>query len=604
MGLPQSTVIVLTTCIVAIVTIIWFFGCFRRRAVVAPKIVPDQGLLKSFDRVVVVESTVSPEGNSGQHVYLREKTFDLDDNKDQRQGSVTYTLNLGQRYQTIKGFGGAFTDAAIHCLSKLPEEKAQEVMRRYFGSSEKTSAGYGIGRIHMGSCDFSIRNYALCDENDFSMRSMKLAPEDELRIRYIKMADEQRLQDDEFAPPLWLFGSPWTAPPWMKVGIRYNVNADGWNGGSLNPDPKYQEAWALYMSKWVSLYKDAGVSVSALTVQNEPTQLPLCIAQTWNTMWFSLEEVSRFVGDFLGPQIRKDHDKDIDIIIHDDQRRDLPNHVLPILDPSYQSCWEKLCCCLPCIGGKDAIFSKKAAQYISGIGYHWYMWVPAYITACRWLQSMCYSSFDKLSETRRKLDDIDRPDVYLIGTEACNGFAKTISPPCLGPSMNNWRRGEMYGEELIRGINNFSTGWCDWNLVLDTKGGPNWANNVCDAPVIANLTDGTVTYQPMFYFMVHVSRYIKTGAQRVHYEASKRCGLHVCAVVNLSQQDSTLVVVVLNRKASFCSRAQTYTIQVGEQSFTHRIENGSIQTLVFHPRTKARCLSSGPAVEMQTPNVE
>merc|ERR1719233_521733 len=307
-----------------------------------------------FDKVVVIESTVSPEGNSGQHVYLQENTFPLNDNATQQEGSLTYTISINQRLQTIKGFGGAFTDASIHCLDNLPKEMAKEVMHRYFGSKSKDSTGYSIGRIHMGSCDFSLRNYSLCEENDFSMSSFRLTQEDEQRLKYIYIANQIRRRDDEFAPPLWLFASPWTAPPWLKINPRLSVHAGGWNGGRLNPDQKYQEAWALYMSKWVSLYKDAGVSVSALTVQNEPTQLPLCIAQTWNTMWFSLEEVSRFVGDFLGPQMEKSHYKDVDIIIHDDQRRDLPKHILPILDPTYQSCWGRLCCCF---GGKPAKFS-------------------------------------------------------------------------------------------------------------------------------------------------------------------------------------------------------------------------------------------------------
>merc|ERR1719233_1531174 len=557
-----------------------------------------------FDKVVVIESTVSPDGNSGQHVYLQENTFPLNDNATQQEGSLTYTISINQRLQTIKGFGGAFTDASIHCLDNLPKEMAKEVMHRYFGSKRKDRTGYSIGRIHMGSCDFSLRNYSLCEDNDFSMSSLKLTQEDEQRLKYIWIANQIRRRDDEFAPPPWLFGSPWTAPPWLKINPRLSVHAGGWVGGRLNPDPKYQEAWALYMSKWVTEYRTAGAEVAALTVQNEPDRLPSCLAQHWETMWYSPQEVARFVGEFLGPRLRQDHAKDIDIIIHDGQRSDLPGNVLSILDASYRGSRRSWCCCLSSRQTEGAQTWQNAAQYVSGIGYHWYTWVPTYTTTCSWLLSFCYSSFDKLSETKWKLLDIGRPDVYLMGTEACGGFSRVLSPPNLGPSMNNWRRGEMYGEELIRGINNFSSGWCDWNLVLNTKGGPNWANNVCDAPVIANLTDGTVTYQPMFYFMVHVSRYIKTGAQRVHYQASKRYGLHVCAVVNNTQLDSSLVVVILNRKASFCSRAQTYTIQVGEQSFTHRIENGSIQTLVFHPRTTTRCLSSGPAVEMQKSKVE
>ena len=30
------------------------------------------------------------------------------------------------------------------------------------------------------------------------------------------------------------------------------------------------------------------------------------------------------------------------------------------------------------------------------------------------------------------------------------------------------------------------TGWTDWNMALDLSGGPNWANNKVDSPVIIN----------------------------------------------------------------------------------------------------------------------
>jgi len=35
-------------------------------------------------------------------------------------------------------------------------------------------------------------------------------------------------------------------------------------------------------------------------------------------------------------------------------------------------------------------------------------------------------------------------------------------------------------------MNNWATGWNDWNAFLDETGGPNWANNQVDAPIILN----------------------------------------------------------------------------------------------------------------------
>ncbi|GIR81544.1 MAG: hypothetical protein CM15mP83_2700 [Flavobacteriaceae bacterium] len=38
-----------------------------------------------------------------------------------------------------------------------------------------------------------------------------------------------------------------------------------------------------------------------------------------------------------------------------------------------------------------------------------------------------------------------------------------------------------YARDIIGCLNNWVDGWVDWNMVLDTKGGPNWANNWCIA---------------------------------------------------------------------------------------------------------------------------
>ena len=39
---------------------------------------------------------------------------------------------------------------------------------------------------------------------------------------------------------------------------------------------------------------------------------------------------------------------------------------------------------------------------------------------------------------------------------------------------------------LLQSLEHWSTGWTDWNLALDVKGGPNWIKNNVDAPIIVN----------------------------------------------------------------------------------------------------------------------
>lgn len=38
-------------------------------------------------------------------------------------------------------------------------------------------------------------------------------------------------------------------------------------------------------------------------------------------------------------------------------------------------------------------------------------------------------------------------------------------------------------------LNAGAVGWIDWNMLLDDTGGPNHVGNVCDAPMMASVTD-------------------------------------------------------------------------------------------------------------------
>ena len=55
----------------------------------------------------------------------------------------------------------------------------------------------------------------------------------------------------------------------------------------------------------------------------------------------------------------------------------------------------------------------------------------------------------------------------------------------------------------MQDLNNWVTGWTDWNMALSTKGGPNWVSNFDDSPIIVNEVEKEFYKQPMFYVMGH-----------------------------------------------------------------------------------------------------
>lgn len=54
----------------------------------------------------------------------------------------------------------------------------------------------------------------------------------------------------------------------------------------------------------------------------------------------------------------------------------------------------------------------------------------------------------------------------------------------------------------------------DWNLALDTNGGPSMTYDI-DAAVIINQTGAEFYKQPIFYALGHFSKFVPPGAKRV-----------------------------------------------------------------------------------------
>ena len=70
---------------------------------------------------------------------------------------VIITLNPEEKFQTITGFGGSFTESSAHLLNRLSTANRIKVLNAYFGEQ---GANYSLTRTHINSCDFSLKHYA------------------------------------------------------------------------------------------------------------------------------------------------------------------------------------------------------------------------------------------------------------------------------------------------------------------------------------------------------------------------------------------------------------------------------------------------------------
>ena len=225
-------------------------------------------------------------------------------------------------YQSIIGFGGAFTDSAAHTFSKMSAEKQSEVIKAYFDDSE--GIGYNFGRTHINSNDFSTEMYTYVEEGDGRLETFSIERDCKTIIPMIQAA--QKYAD------IKLFASPWSPPAFMKS------NGEMRNGGKLLPE--FFDAWAEYYKRYIEEYKKFGIDIWGITVQNEPMA-----AQPWESCRYSSFEEKEFVKNHLGKKLEG---MDVKIFCWDHNK-----HML-------------------CEAAKEAFEDPEASKYIDGLACHWY----------------------------------------------------------------------------------------------------------------------------------------------------------------------------------------------------------------------------------------
>ncbi|RSK41428.1 glycoside hydrolase family 30 protein [Mangrovimonas spongiae] len=462
------------------------------------------------------------ETASNGNKLTRLTTFSVQEDKSSIQ------LNPDKTFQTITGFGGAFTESSAYLLNKLSKDNRKKIIQAYFG---KEGANYSLCRTHMNSCDFSLSQYSYAPTKDKALKDFSVKEDKADLIPMIKAA--MQTSEDGFK----LFASPWTAPPWMK-------DNNHWVGGKLLPE--YYDTWALFFSKYLEAYKAEGIDIWGFTVENEPHGN----GNNWESMHFTPEEMTDFVVNHLGPKLETDGYGDKIILGYDQNRAGLKEWV-------------------------DVMFAtEESSKYYDGTAIHWYE-----------------STFEVFPEDLQYAHK-KAPNKYLIETEGCIDaevphwkdddwyWSKEATDwgwdwaaedeKYLHPKYVPVHR---YARDIIGCLNNWVDGWVDWNMVLDRQGGPNWFKNWCVAPVIVDPENDEVYFTPLYHTMVHFSKYMRPGGQVVDVKHTDE-ELQVAAVQN---PDNSIAVVVFNPT----EHQKSFTITLGELSKDISINKQAIQTLVL-----------------------
>ncbi|MER2598520.1 MAG: glycoside hydrolase family 30 protein [Caldilineales bacterium] len=271
------------------------------------------------------------------------------------------------------------------------------------------------------------------------------------------------------------------ASPWSPPAWM-KTNGQMTGGGKLKPE--WRHLWAEYYCRYIQAYVAEGIPVWGISVQNEPEAV-----QAWESCLYTAEEERDFVRDYLGPALVHHNLDAVRLLIWDHNRDHMVERAATVFN------------------------DPEAARYVWGTAFHWY-------------------EGDNFCNVQAVHDLF--PAKQLLFTEGCQEG---------GPHAGDWALAERYAHSLINDLNRWTVGWIDWNLLLDTTGGPNHTGNLCSAPVLADTVTGELHYQSSYYALGHFSRFVQPGARRILCAVSTDA-LQAAAFCN---PDGSIAVVVLNR---------------------------------------------------------
>jgi glucosylceramidase len=349
-------------------------------------------------------------------------------------------INPGSAMQFIDGFGFALTGGSALHINNMPASDRHNLLVELFDHT-KSNIGTSYLRVSIGASDLDEYVFSYNDleagQTDVNMEHFTL---DEDR-RYVIPVLKEILQIN---PDIKILGSPWSPPVWMKTN-------GSTIGGSLKT--QYYDAYAKYFVKYIQEMAAEGISIDAITVQNEPLH-----PGNNPSLLMLADEQAAFIKNNLGPAFQNAGiQTKIVIYDHNADRTDYPISILD--DP-------------------------EAKQYIDGSAFHLYG-----------------GSINDLSAVHNA-----HPDRNLYFTEqwvgAPGNFAEDLK----------WHTREL----IIGATRNWCKNVIEWNLAADDNQDPHTPGG-CDRCLGALTISGNqVKRNSAYYIIAHASKFVRPGSQRVY----------------------------------------------------------------------------------------
>ncbi len=426
----------------------------------------------------------------------RSKLFSLQPTTIAFTGKATspaiITVNDTETFQSIDGFGFALTGGSAQPIVRMSPGARTKLLKKLFGTSASSSqAGISYLRLSIGASDLNEFVFSYDDlpagTTDTAMQHFNLGPDKQDVVPVMK--EILRVN-----PAIKILASPWSPPAWMKT------NNDA-RGGRLKPI--YYAAYALYFVKYIQAMKKEGITIDAITVQNEPLH-----PGNNPSLLLTAPDEADFIKNHLGPAFTKAGIRTKIILYdHNADRSDYP--ILIMDDPA-------------------------AKKYVDGSGFHLY---GGQVSA---------------------LTDVHNahPDKHIYFTEQMIvGFNDK------GVDVTNMDIADPVGRVVIGATRNWSKNVIAWNLAADPQFKPftdRGGCNVCQGAI--TIDKDSVTYNLAYYAIVHASKFVLPGSKRIASNETEHisnvafktpAGKLVVVAANTSSNPQTFDIKYKNQYATF-----------------------------------------------------
>lgn len=355
--------------------------------------------------------------------------------------NTTINVDSTTTYQTIDGFGFALTGGSAAVINAMPTDQSNALIKELF-ATDSTGINISYIRITIGASDMSATPFTYDDNGpDTNLQNFSIDMEKTDLIPVLKKIIALN-------PNIKILACPWSAPGWMKSNNNLS-------GGSLLP--QYYNVYANYFVKYIQAMKAQGITIDAVTPQNEPLN-----AYNNPAMLEVDTAETNFIGNYLGPAFQT-AGITTKIICYD-HNCDHPEYPIYVLN------------------------NATANKYVDGSAFHLYAGDISALTPV-------HNAF---------------PNKNIYFTEQATFSSGSFSGDL------NWHITNL----IVGATRNWSRNVIEWNLATDPSFGPHTNGGCSTCQGAVTISGSAFTRNVSYYIVAHASKFVKAGAVRIASDAS------------------------------------------------------------------------------------